>query len=143
MRSQQARTLARRRLGERGLRPTPRRVAVLAELLRERNDATAQGLHERLRGRGDRIGLATVYRTLAALVDHGIVDTLAHHPGERCYRICGEEHHHHLVCLRCHRVVELGSCELEDWLDRAASNHGFVAVDHRLEVAGVCAECRG
>jgi Fur family ferric uptake transcriptional regulator len=142
MRERQADALARERLARGGLRPTLRRVQVLAELMRERNDATAQLLHERLRRRGEGIGLATVYRTLSALVDEGIVDALSHRPGELCYRLCGEEHHHHLVCTSCHRVVELADCDLDQWLDRVTSDHGFVAVDHRLEVAGVCAECR-
>ena len=139
----QATAEAERLLGERGVRPTERRVHVLAELVGEPNDATAQSLHERLRRRGERIGLATVYRTLGVLVEHGIVDALSHREGgELCYRICGGGHHHHLVCTECHRVVELGSCELDPWLERAASAHGFRPTGHRLEVSGVCAGCR-
>ena len=125
-----------------GVRPTGQRVRVLAELMRERDDVTAQALHERLRGRGERIGLATVYRTLTLLAGVGAVDALSHHRSELCYRWCGDEHHHHLVCSSCHRVVEVGDCELDAWLDRVASDHGFVATGHRLEVAGLCADCR-
>src|ERR671918_2148219 len=72
-----------------GLRATRQRVRVLAELMRERDDATAQELHERLRARGQRLGLATVYRTLNVLAEEGVVDALSHHPGELCYRWCG------------------------------------------------------
>ena len=131
-----------RRLSDGGVRPTPQRVRVLAELIREQNDATAQALHERLRGRGERIGLATVYRTLGVLAGEGIVDVLSHHPGEACYRICGDDHHHHLVCTSCHRVVELRDCDLDGWLARVAGEHGFQATEHRLEVSGLCADCR-
>jgi len=141
--ARQARSEAQRLLDASGVRATPGRVQVLAELVREPNDATAQGLHERLRARGERVGLATVYRTLGVLVEHGIVDALSHSPGELCYRICGGGHHHHLVCTECHRVEELGSCELDEWLERAAAVHGFRATSHRLEVAGVCAGCAG
>lgn len=129
------------RLAAAGLRPTPQRLLVLAELAGERDDVTAQQLHERLRGRGERIGLATVYRTLAALADGGVVDRLSHHAGEVCYRLCGDEHHHHLVCERCHRVVELANCGLDPWVDRVAADHGFVPTDHRVEVTGICAGC--
>lgn len=131
-----------RLLERRGLRPTPQRVGVLAELIKERDDVTAQGLHQRLRAEGARIGLATVYRTLAALREKGIVDTLSHHPGELCYRLCADEHHHHLVCTSCHRVIELGGCDLEPRLQQLAASHGFVATGHRLDVAGLCATCR-
>jgi Fur family ferric uptake transcriptional regulator len=125
-----------------GLRPTPQRVGVLAELMRERDDATAQQLHDRLRARGNRLGLATVYRTLNALADEGVIDALSHRPGELCYRWCGDEHHHHLVCSGCHRVVELGGCKLDPWLECVSMEHGFVATGHLLEVAGICAACR-
>jgi Fur family transcriptional regulator, ferric uptake regulator len=125
-----------------GVRPTRQRLTVLAELMGERDDVTAQELHERLRGRGERLGLATVYRTLGLLSEEGVIDALSHRPGELSYRWCGDGHHHHLVCSSCHRVVELDECELEPWLDRISEAHGFVTTGHRLEVSGLCAECR-
>jgi Fur family ferric uptake transcriptional regulator len=125
-----------------GVRPTRQRLVVLTELMGEQNDVTAQELHERLRARGERLGLATVYRTLGLLADEGVIDALSHHPGELCYRWCGEGHHHHLVCSSCHQVVELEDCELEPWLERIAGEHDFVTTGHRLEVSGLCAGCR-
>jgi Fur family transcriptional regulator, ferric uptake regulator len=125
-----------------GVRPTSRRVIVLTELMAERNDLTAQQLHQRLRGRGERLGLATVYRTLGLLAEEGVIDSLSHRPGELCYRWCGKGHHHHLVCSSCHHVVELDECELEPWLERISAAHGFVTTGHRLEVSGLCGDCR-
>ena len=125
-----------------GVRPTRQRLVVLTELMREQNDVTAQGLHERLRARGERLGLATVYRTLGLLADEGLVDALSHHPGELCYRVCGQGHHHHLVCSNCHQVVELEECELDPWLERISEAHGFATTGHRLEVSGLCGDCR-
>ena len=125
-----------------GVRPTPQRVAVLGVLIEEPDDVTAQELHRRLRNGGGRIGLATVYRTLALLRDEGVVDVLSHHPGELCYRVCPDQHHHHLVCTGCHRVVELVGCDLEPNLQQVAAAHGFVATGHRLEVNGLCPDCR-
>lgn len=124
-----------------GLRATRQRAAVVEELGREDDDVTAQELHARLRRRGHDVGLATVYRTLAVLAEAGAIDALSHRPGEVCYRRCGDEHHHHLVCSGCHRVVELHDCELEPWLERLSAEHGFVATDHRLEVTGLCSGC--
>jgi Ferric uptake regulator family len=54
-----------------GARPTRQRVTVLTELMGEKNDLTAQELHQRLRSRGSRLGLATVYRTLGLLSGEG------------------------------------------------------------------------
>src|SRR5262245_43285382 len=121
------------RLADAGVRPSPHRVAVLEELARESNDATAQELHRRLRSRGQPIGLATVYRALGAMSEACVIDSLPHGP-ETCYRVCGQGHHHHLVCERCHRVIELEGCPAGSWIERAAGEAGFVATGHRLEV---------
>jgi Fur family ferric uptake transcriptional regulator len=110
--------------------------------LASRDDATAQQIHALLVEARARVGLATVYRTLATLAENGVVDTLMHHRGEACYRLCGEGHHHHLVCSGCHRVVELGGCELDPWLADLAAEHGFALEGHTVEVSGRCPACR-
>jgi Fur family ferric uptake transcriptional regulator len=126
-----------------GIRETPQRVFVVQELAREENDATAAQIYDRLRRRGTNIGLATVYRTLSLLQEHGAVDALSHHAGELCFRLCAEVHHHHLVCTGCHRVVELRDCDLDPWVKHSAGKHGFTATEHQVEIVGLCADCRG
>ena len=133
---------AQEALAASGIRATRQRVQVLEALAAEPNDATAQQIFERLRASGVSIGLATVYRALGLLSSHGVVDALTHRPGEVCYRLCGDEHHHHLTCSECHQVVELGECELDPWLDRLGSAHGFAVTGHAVEVTGICADCR-
>ena len=130
------------RLARAGLRTTRQRLLLLETLAAEPNDATAQEIYSRLRVSGEPVGLATVYRTLALLSEHGVVDEFAHGPGETCYRLCGEGHHHHLVCARCHGVAELEGCEVDGWLEKAARGHGFTPTGHTLEVTGFCAACQ-
>jgi Fur family ferric uptake transcriptional regulator len=125
------------------VKPSDNRVAVLAELSAEPDDATAQVIHRRLSEDGRGIGLATVYRALHAMSEAGVIDELPHGTSETCYRLCGSEHHHHLVCQSCHRVVELRGCPAKAWIDRAARDQGFEVSGHRLEVAGLCSSCRG
>ena len=110
--------------------------------LASRDDATAQQIHALLVDAGERVGLATVYRTLKSLSESGVVDTLSHHRGETCYRLCGDGHHHHLVCSGCHRVIELGDCELDPWLADLAAQHGFTLDAHTVEVSGRCPRAR-
>ena len=129
------------RLRRAGIRPTAQRVRVLEALAREPHDVTAQELHSRLASSGLRVGVATIYRTLALLANAGVVDTLSHHAGEVCYRVCTEAHHHHLVCSDCHSVVEFEDCSLDGWLAEVAGARGFTPTGHRLEVVGTCAAC--
>ena len=129
------------RLQRAGIRPTRQRLRVLEELRREPHDVTAQELHSRLAASGLRVGVATIYRTLGLLAGAGVVDTLSHHAGEVCYRLCSESHHHHFVCSECHSVLEFEDCTVDSWLTEVARKQGFTPTGHHLEVVGVCASC--
>ena len=124
-----------------GLRPTRQRLSVLGSL-RDRPDAvTAQDLHAELRAAGEGIGLTTVYRTLTALSDAGLLDVFTR-DGEQAFRRCGDVHHHHLLCETCNKVEELSSDEVEEWVHRAAERHGFSVTGHRADIFGICGDCR-
>ena len=112
--------------------------AVVGELDRFRS---AQEIHARLRAAGERIGLATVYRAVAALVAAGDLDALRTDRGETLYRRCSTGHHHHLVCRGCGRAVEVAGPAVESWADRVAAEHGFADVSHTLEIVGTCTDC--
>src|SRR5919198_1297158 len=127
------------RIAATGLRVTRQGVRGLERPPLGPQDVAAQDLYRRLRDDGEKIGLATVSRTLGSLVEDDVVDTLAHSPAETCYRLCSDAHHHHLVCSECHRVVELGECAIEPWLEAAAAREDFVPTAHRVEIVGVCA----
>lgn len=122
-------------------RASPQRMAV-EDLLRSTEGFTsAQDLHARLRQRGDRVGLATVYRALQSLAEDGAVDVLRTDDGEALYRRCSTSHHHHLVCRVCGRTVEVEGRPVERWAVQVAAEHGFADVDHVVEVFGTCADC--
>lgn len=127
-------------LREIGLRATRQRLSLL-EALRDRDDAvTAQELHAELRRAGEHIGLTTVYRTLAALADARFLDTFVR-DGEQAYRLCGQAHHHHLVCETCNTVEEIAAEEVEAWVGKVARRRGFRVTGHRADIFGVCADC--
>ncbi len=122
-------------------RSTRQRSAVL-ELLGEVDGFfSAQELHAMLRGKGDKVGLTTVYRTLQALAEANDVDVMRPPGGEQLYRRCAAGHHHHLVCRSCGRAVEVEGPAVERWADRIAAEHRFVDIAHTLEIFGICPQC--
>jgi len=127
-------------MGTQEQRPTRQRRAVSAALAGIDEFRSAQEIHEVLRGRGEKVGLSTVYRTLQGLAESGQVDVLRT-GDEALYRACSGGHHHHLVCRSCGRTVEVEGPTVERWADRVAAEHGFRDVSHTLEVFGTCAEC--
>lgn len=126
----------------RPLRTTRQRAAVSAMLDRLHDFRSAQEIHEELRRAGDDIGLTTVYRTLQRLVEAGEVDVLRTDSGETAYRRCAStNHHHHLVCRRCGKTVEVEVPDVESWAQQVAESHGFSQLSHTLEIFGLCRDC--
>ena len=124
------------------VRPTRQRRAIGAVLDRVDDFRSAQQIHEVLHVEGESIGLSTVYRTLQALAETGEVDVLRTEAGEALYRACSDSHHHHLVCRRCGRTVEVAGPTVESWTRTIASAHGFREISHTFELLGVCPTCR-
>lgn len=122
-------------------RSTKQRQAVLSALDEASTFSTAQDLHEALRHRGTKVGLATVYRALQLMADAGDVDVIRNDSGEAFYRLCSAQHHHHLICRSCGQAVEVSGPAVEEWADRVAAENGFSQVSHNLELFGICNDC--
>jgi Fur family ferric uptake transcriptional regulator len=103
--------------------------------------ASAQELHQLLRRDGDSIGLTTVYRALQSLLNDRIVDVLRRDDGESIYRLCGESHHHHLICRSCGATKEIEGSSVEKWADAVAAEHAYREVSHVVELFGLCDNC--
>ena len=116
-------------------------VKLLSTLERVGGFASAQELYQILRRDGDGIGLTTVYRALQTVLDDKIVDVLRREDGESIYRLCGESHHHHLVCRSCGTTVEIEGSSVEKWAEVIAKEHRFREVGHTIELFGLCAAC--
>lgn len=122
-------------------RHTRQKDAVLQRLRGNEDFVSAQDLHRQLTDAGSMIGLATVYRRLNALAEAGSADTIRL-KGQQMFRICNDnEHHHHLVCERCGRTVEIEPPD-EDWVRDIAQQFGYTVHTHTVEVFGLCPQCQ-
>ncbi|GII55232.1 transcriptional repressor [Planotetraspora thailandica] len=113
------------------------------EILRQSTGfRSAQDVFTKMRADGAKIGLTTVYRALQSLSDDGRVDVLRNDEGESVYRACASQgHHHHLVCRRCGRTVEVAGPDVERWAEVVGAEHGFTEITHTVEVFGTCQSC--
>ena len=126
----------------RRLPATPQGAAVLAAVRSSDSFRSAQDIHADLRAGGASVGLATVYRHLQLLAEHGVIDALQSADGQIVYRQClSDDHHHHVVCRRCGRSEEIEGPEVERWAEAAAARLGYTDISHTVEIFGVCAEC--
>jgi Fur family ferric uptake transcriptional regulator len=132
-----------RYLRERRQPVTRQRREVLAAVLRLGGHPSVERIQHDLAQRGVRVGTATIYRTLDLLVESGLVRE--HDFGEGFRRFepaAGPVRHEHLICERCARVMEFSNERLERMLEMIADESEFLHRRHRVEVYGLCAECR-
>jgi len=123
------------------LRSTRQRKAVAEVLATITKFSSAQEVHSILFSKGEKVGLATVYRTLQTLAETGAIDVLRN-DGEALYRACSNDHHHHLVCTGCNKTTEISAPEVEIWTEKIAREQGYVISGHTIEVFGLCKNCR-
>ncbi len=133
-------TLARY-LEEHNLKRTRQREAILEVFLKITGHITSDELHQRVRDRHPHIGYTTVYRTMKILCDAGLASERHFDDGLTRYEI-RHEHHDHLVCVRCGKIVEFECQMIESAQDRIASEYGFRLLRHRHELYGHCSRCR-
>lgn len=129
----------RDRLRALGLRDTGPRRSIIAAVVEQPGRFTASDLLAAVRGQ--RIGRATVFRTLDTLVRLGVLDRIHSEDGCHRYSLCGERHHHHLVCTDCGRVAEIELPALERELEAVARACQFTMAGHHLEIYGRCEAC--
>ena len=133
----------RRHLRDQHLPVTRQRDLVAQAVLLSDEHLSVETIQRRLNDQGERVGTATIYRTLDVLVRSGLVR--AHDFGEGFKRyepMPQQAHHEHLICLRCGKVVEFQNDRLERMIPIIADEHAFQHQRHRVEVYGLCRECR-
>lgn len=126
-----------------GYKLTPQRQAVLKVIARSHDHLTPLAIHERVYGEHPGIGLVTIYRTLDLLTELGLICRV-HTEGKcRSYLMRRpSEHHHHLVCSGCGRVVDFSDCDLGQLEQKLSQETGFKIKGHLLEFLGRCPDCR-
>src|SRR5690554_3392338 len=136
--------LLRRYLRDQGLPVTQQREAIAEVVFNSSEHLSVEDIERRLREQGERIGKATIYRTLEMLVRSGLVEEYDFGEGFKRYKhLFGQTQvREHLICTECGKVSEIQGEELSRLQDRIAREHGFLPARHRLEMYGICAECQ-
>jgi Fur family ferric uptake transcriptional regulator len=133
----------RRYFQDGGLPFTEQRRRILEEVCRSASHFDAEELSSRIRRRRVRASRATLYRTLGHLERAGVLRRIDIGGDHAHYEFIGADHHEHLVCTRCGRVVEINEPDLETKVASLLSAHGFSTDRHAMQVFAECGECRG
>ena len=124
-----------------GHKVTPQRILIIKIVLESTELLTPFALYNKVKKADSGIGKVTVYRTLNILEELGLVCVV--HTEENVHSYIGglTEHHDHLICADCGKVVNFTQCNLGLLEKRLAKETGFAINDHRLDFYGRCAKC--
>ncbi|HBU27784.1 TPA: hypothetical protein DEB00_01560 [Candidatus Uhrbacteria bacterium] len=127
-------------LQEHSLRVTQPRLALLLVLFRAQRPLRAQEVADKLpKGRAD---TATVYRSMNALVDAGIVRRIDLDAHAKFFELDRGDDHHHLVCTLCQKIEDVHACEIDTITKQVLNGSTFSQINHHhLEFFGVCLAC--
>ena len=135
--------LFREYLASRNLKLTRERRRILGEVFRTPEHFGADELHLRLVKKNRPIARATIYRTLDHLVQSGLVRRVYLDQKKAFFEhVYGRDHHEHMICLSCGKVIEFSDDPLERRQDKVCRDLGFKPLRHSLRIVGLCSRCQ-
>lgn len=126
-----------------GLRKTAQRDLILEVFLNTEAHLSSEDLYWLVQKQDPTVGHTTVYRTLKLLTEAGLAREVRLGDGKSYYEHhYNHEHHDHMICTECGKVIEFFSAELEAMQEEIASQHNFRLTHHSLRILGLCEECQ-
>ena len=136
------------RLSTKGYKLTPQRKEILQVFTEhpDQHHLSAEDVHRLLRTGDSKIGLATVYRGLELLGSLGILLPIEFGDGCTRYELNtvdpSKHRHHHLICLKCKKVIEFDEDRLDELEANIALQSGFWITNHEVKFFGYCKDCQ-
>lgn len=123
------------------IRQTPIRKALLTILSRTKKPISVPELENENSVQSLGSDTVTIYRTLDTFLDAGLVRRIEFQEGKFRYELANREHHHHVVCTACGKIMDIDDCIDEVTEQRIAAQTKFSIQSHSLEFFGLCPNC--
>jgi len=131
-------------LKKNGLKYTKQRELILKALYQNNGHFSPEVLYNLVQEEDPdmNIGIATVYRTLGLLEDEGLVSSLSFGAQGKKYELGVKEHHDHIICSECGKIVEFCDEVIEKRQEEIAKHFKFKITDHSMKIYGICPDCQ-
>ena len=124
---------------KRRFRKTPQRLAIMDFLQSHPSHPSAEDVYEAVRSQFPSLSLATVYNTLEALRERGEVVELGFDPEKKRFDTVAESHHH-LICIRCRRIIDIPERFRPVLSDK--EKMGYDVIRSQVDFHGLCPRCQ-
>lgn len=125
-------------LSDQGLKMTRQRRVIAEVVFGSDGHLTLNQILDEARSAHPSVGYATVYRTMKLMAESGMVEEHKFDDGQARYERAGDDHHDHIICTKCGRIVEFEDHDIEARQDRIARELGFKVLYHRHEIYAEC-----
>jgi Fur family ferric uptake transcriptional regulator len=130
-------------IAEHKLKITKQRRVVLNVFLECKDHVSVEELYSIVSKQEPKIGLATIYRTLALLTKSGLALEMDFGDGQKRYESSFmSAHHDHMVCTECGKIIEFNHPLIEKYQEEIAIQNGFKITSHKLDLFGHCSNCK-
>ncbi len=131
-------------LKQNGLKFTKQRELILKFLYENEGHFTPEDIYMLMKKNHPdvTIGIATVYRTLTLLEKEGIASSISFGVQGKKYELGEKEHHDHLICTRCGKIIEFFDDIIEQRQEAIAKQYNFKMQDHTMKIVGLCETCQ-
>ena len=130
-------------LKNKGMKYTEQRAVILQILLNIDEHLNAEELNDIIKKEypAQNIGIATIYRTLNFLEEVDLISSISFGKDGKKYEGNNDEHHDHIICTSCGKIVEFFDEKIEKRQDDIALENGFEITNHTLQIFGICSDC--
>jgi len=126
-----------------GLKNTKHRNSILNIIEKSPQPLTADNIYMALINAGEAINLSSVYRILGTLAEKRmIIKSSVIGENKAVFELNYYEHKHHFVCTKCKKIISISGCPLEEYEKVLTKKMGFNIQGHKLEIYGICSDCR-
>ncbi len=132
-------------LKNKGMKYTEQRAVILQILLNIDEHLNAEEVHSVVKEKYPQhnIGIATIYRTLNFLEEVELISSISFGKDGKKYESNNKDQHHdHIICTSCGKIVEFFDEEIEQRQDKIALDNGFEITSHTMQIFGICKDCK-
>lgn len=128
---------------QKGLKYTKQREAIFETILNCKKHLGAEDIYSLVLEKypDEKIGIATVYRALSFLEDENLISSISVGKDAKKFETNFKEHHDHLICTKCNKIVEFVSDKIEKEQEKIAKDNNFKLLNHTMYLYGICEEC--
>jgi len=129
---------------KKGMKYTEQRAIILQILVNLDDHLNAEEIHSIIQKEypTQNIGIATIYRTLNFLEEVNLISSISFGSDGKKYEGNQKEHHDHLICTSCGKIVEFLDDDIEKKQENIATKNGFTITDHSMQIYGLCKDCQ-